>query len=185
VAVDAELIERQAAAVVSDVVAAGLRRGQILVVGCSTSEVAGERIGTAGSGAVAAVLYEAFRAGQDEFGFRMAFQCCEHLNRALVVERSLAESCGLVEVSVVPVPRAGGAMAALAFRELKDAVVVEHVSADAGIDIGGTLIGMHVKHVAVPVKCRVRHIGAAHVTAAGHRPPLIGGVRAVYEQPRG
>ncbi|MDQ1289224.1 MAG: hypothetical protein QG622_2790 [Actinomycetota bacterium] len=181
---DYALIEQQTRALLGGLAEVGrLRPGTVLVIGCSTSEIAGERIGTAGSEAVAAAVFAAVRKGQDEIGFRPAFQCCEHLNRALVVERGLMEERDLEEVSVVPVPRAGGAMAAFAFREAKDPVVVAHLRAEAGIDIGGTLIGMHVKHVAVPVKCAVRQIGAAHVTAAGHRPPLIGGPRAVYELP--
>ncbi|AGT33731.1 MULTISPECIES: TIGR01440 family protein [Geobacillus] len=159
---------------------APLGRGHIVVVGCSTSEVFGERIGTAGSMDVAAMLFAELEAWRRETGIELAFQCCEHLNRALVVERETARAHGLEVVSVVPVPQAGGAMAAYAYRNLADPVVVEAIRADAGIDIGHTLIGMHLKPVAVPVRVPVKQVGAAHVTLAKTRPKLIGGARAVY-----
>lgn len=156
--------------------------GQLLVVGCSTSEVIGERIGTAGTLDVAEMIFRGLKKLQSETGIELAFQCCEHLNRALVVESAVAERRGLDEVSVVPVRTAGGAMATYAFGEMEAAVVVEFVKADAGIDIGNTLIGMHLKHVAVPVRVKQKSIGHAHVTLAKTRPKLIGGVRAVYER---
>lgn len=161
---------------------AGLKPGQLLVVGCSTSEVAGERIGTAGTFEVAAMIFRQLKKLQDATGVGLAFQCCEHLNRALVMERSVAAGRGLEEVSVVPVRNAGGAMATYAFDKLTDAVVVEFVKAEAGIDIGQTLIGMHLKHVAVPVRVKQKTVGQAHVTLAKTRPKLIGGARAVYER---
>ncbi|WP_211663651.1 TIGR01440 family protein [Lihuaxuella thermophila] len=153
----------------------------VLVFGVSTSEVAGKRIGTSGSDRIASALFEAIIQVQRGHGFHLAFQCCEHLNRALVVERETAEKFGWPEVSAVPVPQAGGAMAAYAFRHLKDAVLVEQIQADAGIDIGDTLIGMHLKPVAVPVRPVQKKVGEAHVTMAKTRPKLIGGARAVYE----
>ncbi|KAF0996673.1 TIGR01440 family protein [Geobacillus sp. TFV-3] len=159
---------------------APLGRGDVVVIGCSTSEVLGERIGTAGSMDVAAILFAELDAWRREMGVALAFQCCEHLNRALVVERETAKAHGLEIVSVVPVPKAGGAMAAYAYRKLADPVVVEAIRADAGIDIGHTLIGMHLKPVAVPVRVSVKHIGSACVTLAKTRPKLIGGARAVY-----
>ncbi|OQP06660.1 TIGR01440 family protein [Geobacillus sp. 46C-IIa] len=159
---------------------APLGRGHIVVIGCSTSEVLGERIGTAGSMDVAAMLFAELEAWRRETGIELAFQCCEHLNRALVVERETARAHGLEVVSVVPVPQAGGAMAAYAYRNLANPVVVEAIRADAGIDIGHTLIGMHLKPVAVPVRVPVKQVGAAHVTLAKTRPKLIGGARAVY-----
>jgi len=159
---------------------APLSRGHIVVIGCSTSEVLGERIGTAGSMDVAAMLFAELEAWRRETGIELAFQCCEHLNRALVVERETARAHGLEVVSVVPVPQAGGAMAAYAYRNLLDPVVVEAIRADAGIDIGHTLIGMHLKPVAVPVRVPVKQVGAAYVTLAKTRPKLIGGARAVY-----
>jgi len=180
--VDLLTIEKQASEVVEEVVRLSeLKPGQLLVIGCSTSEVLGKHIGKAGSKEVAAALYRGIRSVQDSHGFAVAFQCCEHLNRALVVERDVMERNRWEEVSVVPVPTAGGSMAAHAYTQLRDAVVVEHICAHAGIDIGDTLIGMHLRHVAVPVRPSHRTIGEAHVTAARTRPKLIGGARAVYE----
>ncbi|OIK16102.1 TIGR01440 family protein [Bacillus sp. MUM 116] len=161
---------------------AGLKPGQLLVVGCSTSEVMGEKIGTSGTFDVAAMIFRQLKKLQDETGIQLAFQCCEHLNRALVVERATAEELHLDEVSVVPVRKAGGAMATYAFEKMTDPVVVEFIKADAGIDIGQTFIGMHLKHVAVPVRVKQKTVGYAHVTLARTRPKLIGGERAVYEK---
>lgn len=161
---------------------AQLNDRKLLVVGCSTSEVAGKRIGTNGTLEVAAMIYGELLSFQQETGAAIAFQCCEHLNRALVLPRHVAENRGYEEVSVVPVRTAGGAMAAYAYNQLKDAAVVEHIKADAGIDIGDTFIGMHLKHVAVPIRSSMKEIGHAHVTMAKTRPKLIGGVRAVYEK---
>ncbi|MGA9172911.1 MAG: TIGR01440 family protein [Thermoactinomyces sp.] len=157
-----------------------LTERHVVVFGVSTSEVAGKRIGTDGSTEIAAQIFAGIREVQAQFGFQLAFQCCEHLNRALVVERTTAERLSLPEVTAVPVPHAGGAMAAYAFRHLEDPVLVERIQADAGIDIGDTLIGMHLKPVAVPVRPRLRSLGKAHVTMAKTRPKLIGGARAVY-----
>jgi uncharacterized protein (TIGR01440 family) len=159
---------------------ASLRSGQVLVIGCSTSEVIGERIGTAGTEGVAETIYQVLVDFRERTGVELAFQCCEHLNRALVVERATADRLHLDEVTVIPVRQAGGAMASYAYHQLNDAVMVEHIRADAGIDIGDTLIGMHIKHVAVPVRSKVKSIGEAHVTMAKTRPKLIGGARAVY-----
>lgn len=161
--------------------AAGLRSGQILVVGCSTSEIAGRRIGSAGSTEVAGAVFDALAEVTGARGIFLAAQACEHLNRALVVSRECAARYGLEEVTVIPVPRAGGAFAARAFAE-PEAVVVEDLRAQAhaGLDIGQTLIGMHLRRVAVPVRLRVRMVGDAVVTAARTRPKLIGGERAQY-----
>lgn len=156
--------------------------GQLIVVGCSTSEVLGEKIGTSGTFEVAEMIYRSLGNWQQKTGVQLAFQCCEHLNRALVVERQIAEARNLDEVSVIPVRHAGGAMATYAFGKMNDPVVVEFIKADAGIDIGNTLIGMHLKHVAVPVRVKQKLVGQAHVTLAKTRPKLIGGARAVYEQ---
>lgn len=160
---------------------AQLKKGQVLVVGCSTSEIIGQRIGTAGTEEVAEMVFRQLSDFQANTGVRLAFQCCEHLNRAIVVERETAEQKQLEEVTVIPVRKAGGAMAAFAYQNMKDAAVVEFIKADAGIDIGDTLIGMHMKHVAVPVRVPQKSIGHAHVTLAKTRPKLIGGARAVYE----
>jgi uncharacterized protein (TIGR01440 family) len=153
-----------------------------LVVGCSTSEVIGKKIGTAGTNEVAELIFSSLRSYGDKTGVALAFQCCEHLNRALVVERATADKKGWDEVSVVPVRQAGGAMATYAFNQFSDPVVVEFIQADAGIDIGDTFIGMHLKHVAVPIRASITELGSAHVTLARTRPKLIGGARAIYER---
>ncbi|ASS73844.1 TIGR01440 family protein [Tumebacillus algifaecis] len=159
---------------------AGLDRDQILVIGASSSEVVGKKIGSGGSLDAAELIVEAVLEARDTYGFQVAFQCCEHLNRALVVERDTLKQFQLEEVAVVPVPKAGGAVASTAFGKLKHPVLVETIRADAGIDIGDTLIGMHLRQVAVPVRGTLREIGEAHVTMARTRPKLIGGARAVY-----
>ncbi|WP_270568145.1 TIGR01440 family protein [Bacillus sonorensis] len=160
---------------------AGLRADQVIVIGCSTSEVAGEHIGTSGSEDIAAAIYSGLETLQQKTGAALAFQCCEHLNRALVVEKETAEAWRLPIVFAVPVPKAGGSMAAYAYKKMKEPVLVEQIAADAGIDIGDTFIGMHLKPVAVPVRVSENKLGEAHVTLARTRPKLIGGVRAVYE----
>lgn len=152
------------------------------VVGCSTSEVMGKKIGTAGTDEVAELIFSSLRSYSEQTGVTLAFQCCEHLNRALVVERETADKKGWEEVSVVPVRQAGGAMATYAFNKFSDPVVVEFIQADAGIDIGDTFIGMHLKHVAVPIRASIAELGSAHVTLARTRPKLIGGTRAIYER---
>lgn len=166
------------------ITAAGLKPGQLVVIGCSTSEVRGEKIGSAGSAEVAEAILRAVRETAEQAGIRLAIQCCEHLNRALVVERDTMEKYNFEQVTVVPVPKAGGAMAARAIEMFNDPVVVETILAHAGLDIGSTLIGMHLKRVAVPVRLRQKFIGQAAVTAAKTRPKLIGGQRAVYELPK-
>ena len=158
-----------------------LREGQLFVVGCSTSEIIGEKIGTAGAEEVAAFLYEEFQQFATKHKLFLAFQGCEHINRALTIEQEAAERYQLEPVSVVPFRSAGGSMSSYAYKQMKNPVVVEHIQAHAGIDIGQTLIGMHLKHVAVPVRTSVRQIGEAIVTLATTRPKLIGGVRAKYE----
>lgn len=159
---------------------AALKKGNIFVVGCSTSEVVGKKIGTSGTAEVAQMIFQQLKMFQDQTGVELAFQCCEHLNRALVVERATAERKGLDEVSVMPVRHAGGAMATAAFANFQDPVVVEYIKAEAGIDIGDTLIGMHLKAVAIPVRVSEKFVGQAHVTLARTRPKLIGGPRAMY-----
>ncbi|MCR6595745.1 TIGR01440 family protein [Bacillus halotolerans] len=160
---------------------AGLKENQLFVLGCSTSEVAGSHIGTSSSTDIAESIYSGLAELKGKTGIHLAFQCCEHLNRALVVEEETAELFRLPAVSAVPVPKAGGAMASYAFKQMKSPVLVETIQADAGIDIGDTFIGMHLKQVAVPVRISQNSLGAAHVTLARTRPKLIGGMRAVYE----
>jgi uncharacterized protein (TIGR01440 family) len=161
---------------------ADLKPGALLVVGCSTSEVMGEKIGTAGTFDVAEMIFRQLKKLQEETGIELAFQCCEHLNRALVVESRSADARNLEAVSVIPVRKAGGAMATFAYEHMENPSVVEFLKADAGIDIGDTFIGMHLKHVAVPVRIKQKSVGGAHVTLAKARPKLIGGSRAVYEK---
>ncbi|WP_035187586.1 TIGR01440 family protein [Alteribacter aurantiacus] len=161
--------------------AASLQEGDIVVVGTSTSEVKGEHIGKAGSMEVAEQLWSALNAFRLKTGVHLAFQCCEHLNRALVIEANTARHWRLEDtVSVIPMPKAGGSMASFAYRHMESPVVLETIRAHAGIDIGDTLIGMHLKQVAVPVRSSVKSIGSAHLTLARTRPKLIGGERAVY-----
>ncbi|WP_036724418.1 TIGR01440 family protein, partial [Paenibacillus forsythiae] len=159
--------------------AGGIGQGKVLIVGASTSEVAGVRIGTGGALEVAQQLLSGVRRAADEFGFSPVYQCCEHLNRAIVMERSLLERLGLNEVSAVPIPGAGGSLGAAAYRMMTEPALAETVQAHAGVDIGETLIGMHLRRVAVPFRTSLRYIGEARVNSAYTRPPLIGGERAV------
>ena len=179
-----EQIANQAARVLEELAEAGsLRRGSVIAVGVSTSEVQGRHIGTAGAEAVAAQLYDGVSRASRTLGLDVVWQCCEHLNRALACERVLAEANGWTIVSAVPVPKAGGSMAAYAYKQMQEPCLVEQVQVHAGIDIGETMIGMHLRAVAVPYRPSVRWIGEARVGAAYSRPKLIGGARAVYEQP--
>lgn len=162
--------------------AADLKPENIVVVGCSTSEVIGQKIGSASNMEVANALMNGLLPiikGKDLF---LAVQCCEHLNRALVVEEKCADKYGLEVVSVVPHPKAGGSLATLAMERFSHPVVVETISAHAGMDIGDTFIGMHLKRVAVPVRLNIKSIGEAHLTLARTRPKLIGGERAKYSR---
>jgi len=153
---------------------------RLLVVGGSSSEMAGGVIGHQSTFELGEALAETVLTFAAGHGFDCAFQCCEHLNRALVVERAVAERMGLEIVCVVPQPKAGGSLATAAWQRMKDPVVVESVRADAGLDVGLTLIGMHLRSVAVPIRLKTDRIGAAIVTAARTRPKLIGGERARY-----
>jgi uncharacterized protein (TIGR01440 family) len=157
-----------------------LQAHHLLVVGVSTSEVRGAIIGSNGSDQVAEAIFAVLYEAQEVSHFHLAFQCCEHLNRSLVVSRETVERFGLTEVAAIPVLHAGGAMASYVYRHMSEPVLVESVVADAGIDIGSTLIGMHLKPVAVPLRPRFPRIGEAYVTMAMTRPKLIGGARAVY-----
>lgn len=174
-----EFYEQARLAVAEIVERAALRKGSILLVGCSTSEILGDRIGTNSAPEVAEEVFRALRDYTDERGIYLAVQCCEHLNRAVVLEREAA--AGLETVNVIPRPKAGGSLATAAYAALRDPVVVEEIRADAGLDIGLTLIGMHLKRVAVPVRLENNRIGEALVVAARTRPRFIGGARAVYD----
>jgi uncharacterized protein (TIGR01440 family) len=159
---------------------AKLKKGNILVIGCSTSEIIGSKIGTNSVPEVAEEIFDAFYSFAKEKGIYLAVQCCEHLNRAIVIE---SEAIGNGEVvNAVPQPKAGGSMATAAYKAFSNPVVVEEIKADAGIDIGFTLIGMHLKSVAVPVRLENNRIGEALVIAARTRPKFIGGIRAVYDE---
>ena len=159
---------------------AKLRKGQIVIIGCSTSEICGSRIGTDSQPEVAKEVFEAIYSVLREKGIYLAAQCCEHLNRAIVVEREAIPSAPCV--NVVPQPKAGGSFATAAYHSFRDPVVLEHIRADAGLDIGGTLMGMHLKEVAVPLRLGLDHIGSALLLAARTRPKFIGGIRAAYNE---
>lgn len=161
--------------------ASGLKAGEVLVVGCSSSEIVGETIGHGSTFEAAEAALSAMRPILREKGIYLAAQCCEHLNRALIVERACAEKYGWEPVCVVPQPKAGGSFATAAWASMNDPVAVEHIRAHAGMDIGGTLIGMHLREVAVPVRLSLDHIGSAWLLAARTRPKYIGGSRAKYE----
>ncbi len=159
------------------------KHGTVFVVGCSTSEIVGKRIGTGGGTEVAEVLFAPLLRFAEVYNVHLAFQGCEHINRALTIERRTAEKFNLDIVSVIPAINAGGSMSAYAYQNMQDPVVVETIQASAGIDIGQTLIGMHLKTVAVPIRTSIKQIGEAIVTAATTRPKLIGGDRAIYSDP--
>lgn len=160
--------------------AAHLETGDVFVVGCSSSEIRGGRIGHDSSMEVAAAVLAGVLPPLQEQGVYLAAQCCEHLNRSIVIEREAAKKYGCQIVAAVPQPHAGGSWATNCWRTFKDPVLVEEVKAAAGMDIGGTLIGMHLRRVAVPVRLSMDHIGEAILLCARTRPPFIGGSRAVY-----
>ena len=152
--------------------------GNIVVIGCSSSEVTGELIGTHSSLETAEVVFKAIYSVLSSKNIYLAAQCCEHLNRAIIVEREAAPFAEIV--NVVPQPKAGGSFATTAYKTFKNPVALEEIKADAGLDIGGTLIGMHLKKVAVPLRLSLDHIGSALLLAARTRPKFIGGIRANY-----
>ena len=178
---DYDEIKKEAESVARELLrAAKLKRGSMLVVGCSSSEIMGKHIGKGSDIDAAKAVYEGIKPVLDEADVYLVCQCCEHLNRAIIVERGAlpgdAEIC-----NVVPQPHAGGSFAVTCYQNFDDPVAVEHIKADAGIDIGDTLIGMHLKDVAVPVRTETASIGEAHVVCARTRPKYIGGERAVYD----
>ncbi len=183
--VDLAAIEKEAAEVTEEICElASLKEGQILVIGCSSSEVVGERVGTHSSMDVAAALYRGITKITGPKGINIAAQCCEHLNRAIVLDRKICDKLDLTEVNVIPKPKAGGSFAATVYENLKDSVVVESLEqkADAGMDIGGVMVGMHIRPVVVPLKIKKRNIGSAVIIAARRRPKYVGGARAVYNE---
>ncbi len=177
-----ENIKQVAIAAVTELLeVAKLQAGDLFVIGCSSSEMVGEKIGTHSSVDAANALADAVLPLLRERGIAVAVQCCEHLNRALILEAAVAEKCGYEAVNVVPQPKAGGSFATAVWQRLENPVAVEHIRAHAGMDIGGTLIGMHLREVAVPVRLSVKQIGEAPILCARTRPKFIGGCRAVYD----
>jgi len=159
---------------------AKLKPKQTVVVGCSSSEITGSPIGTDSCIDIGTIVFDELHKVFTERSINLAVQCCEHLNRAIIIERKASE--GFLVVNVVPTTKAGGAFATAAYEGFSDPVALESFEADAGLDIGGTLIGMHLKRVAVPLRLGTKQIGQAAVTAARTRPPLIGGNRASYNE---
>ncbi len=162
---------------------ANLKEGSLFIVGCSSSETIGEHLGTASSKEAAEAIYKVVSGELSSRGVNLAVQCCEHLNRAVVIESDVAIKYGFEEVNVIPQPHAGGAFAVEAYKKFKAPIVVENVKAmaDGGMDIGGVMIGMHIHNVVVPLRLENRHIGKAFVLAARRRPKYVGGERAVYK----
>ena len=176
-----EEITLQARTVVTELLEqANMRPGSLLVIGCSSSEMVGEKIGKGSSMDAAQAAFAGIAPVLKEQGIELAVQCCEHLNRALIMERRVAEKRGYEIVNVMPQPKAGGSFAVTAWNAMEDPVAVEEIKAEAGIDIGGTLIGMHLCRVAVPVRTSLNKIGEAIVLCARTRPKFIGGSRAIY-----
>ena len=163
---------------------AKLKKGQLFIVGCSTSEVLGEKIGTASSYSVAKALFQGIDRAAKEKEVFLCTQCCEHLNRAIIIEGAVAEKLGFLDaiVNVVPKEKAGGSFSTVAYESFHEPVALERVRTDGGMDIGDTFIGMHLKAVAVPLRLSKNALGDAHLTAARVRPKFVGGSRAVYDE---
>jgi uncharacterized protein (TIGR01440 family) len=176
-----EKIKEQAKKATLEIVnLAHLEKNQILVVGCSTSEVIGHKIGTNSAPDIAKAIFDGIYEVVKPLGIFLAAQCCEHLNRAIIIEKEAV--CNKEIVNVVPQPKAGGSFATSCYNAFTNPVAVEEIKADAGLDIGGTLIGMHLKKVAVPVRLTINYIGEAMLLAARTRPKFVGGERAVYNE---
>ncbi|BBD91952.1 TIGR01440 family protein [Staphylococcus caprae] len=156
------------------------KKGELCIIGCSTSEVIGEKIGSVGSMDIAKEIFEALKQIEKDTGVSFVFQGCEHINRAITMESTNFNPLTMEEVTVVPDVHAGGSLSTYAYQHMKDPIVVEHITVPKGIDIGQTLIGMHIKHVCVPVRTSVKQVGEAIVTIATSRPKKIGGERAKY-----
>ena len=161
---------------------AKLKSGDLFIVGCSSSEMVGERIGKGSSMEAAEAAFAGIYPVLQERGIWLVSQCCEHLNRALIMERTAALQYGYEPVNVEPWAHAGGSFATVTFARLSEPVAVEHVRAAAGMDIGDTLIGIHLRDVAVPVRLSLNAIGKAHLVCARTRPRFIGGERARYQE---
>ena len=175
-------IKTQAENIIKEVIEkCNLSKGNVLVVGCSSSEVVGSKIGTNSNVDVASEIFNAIYPILKKKGIFLAVQCCEHLNRAIVIEKK-ALVYPYEPVNVIPQKKAGGSLATVAYQNFDEPVMLEEIKADAGIDIGDTFIGMHLKRVAVPVRLSVKALGEAHLTCARVRPKFVGGVRAVYNE---
>ncbi|WP_296626920.1 TIGR01440 family protein [uncultured Negativibacillus sp.] len=180
---DLQVIKQQVEHVTEELLkVANLKAGDVFVLGCSSSEICGGHIGKASSAEVGETVIDAILPILREKGIYLAVQGCEHINRALVIEREAAEKYGFEIVTVKPALHAGGACSVAAYAKAKDPVMVEHVVAKAGMDIGDTFIGQHIKHVQIPVRLDLKEIGGAHVTFVRSRPKLIGGPRAEYPE---
>ena len=178
-----EEITKQARTVVTELLEqANMKPGSLLVIGCSSSEMVGKRIGKGSSMEAAQAAFAEIYPVLQEHGIHLAVQCCEHLNRALILEQDVAEQHGYEIVNVMPQPHAGGSFAVTAWNAFSNPVAVETIAEEAGIDIGGTLIGMHLRRVAVPVRTSEKQIGEAIVLCARTRPKYIGGPRAIYQE---
>lgn len=178
-----EEIAKQVKTAVSELLSvAKYKKGDIFIIGCSSSEIVGQRIGKGSSMDAAKTVYDALAPILKQEGLYLAVQCCEHLNRAVIVEHEAALHYGLDEVNVIPHAHAGGAFATAAYHAFSDPVAVEHVRAVMGMDIGDTLIGMHLKEVAVPVRTSVKKIGQANLVTARTRAKFVGGSRALYNE---
>ncbi len=177
-----EITEAAKTAVSELIQIADLQRGDLFVIGCSSSEVAGGIIGHNSSLDAARAVYNGIKPILDAHGIYLCAQCCEHLNRAIIIEAEAARKYGYEPVCVIPQPKAGGSFATTVWKDAISPVAVEQIAAHAGIDIGGTLIGMHLRAVAVPVRLSLSRIGEANILAARTRPKFIGGCRAVYEE---
>ncbi len=179
-------VREQSKKAVSEIVeASGIKEGSVFIIGCSSSEVAGNKIGTATSVETANAIYDGIMEVLNAKGIYAAAQCCEHLNRAVVVERKVMEKFGFEQVNAIPQPNhAGGAFATVCYERFDDPVVVENIkaTAEAGIDIGGTLIGMHIHEVVVPLRISIDKIGEASIICARRRPKYVGGARAIYDE---
>lgn len=176
-------IKSQANQVINELIEiSGIKSGELLVIGCSSSEVAGGIIGKASSIEAAQSVFDGIYPILKGKGIYLAAQCCEHLNRAIIIEKAAAQKFGLEIVNVMPQPKAGGSFATTVWQSMTQPVAVEHIKAHAGLDIGNTLIGMHLKEVAVPVRLSLNKIGEAPIVCARTRPKFIGGERAHYQE---
>lgn len=176
-----EQIERDSRIIIEELIEkAKLKEGSLLVIGCSSSEVVGGKIGKDSSFESAEIIYKTIKPILEKSKINLVAQCCEHLNRALVIEKEVAEKLGYETVNVIPKIHAGGSFATVVYENMKEPTIIETVKADAGLDIGGTLIGMHLKNVAVPLRLSINKLNKANILCAYTRSKYIGGERAKY-----